>query len=291
MASSNSIRQGYIFCQNSKSATRLNYQHWLIKQLCGYLVHPTVKTDSPVTRIADIGTGTGLWPSEVSREHSASVQVDGFDISSGQYPPADWLPPNVHLHTHDVFAPFPHEHLAKYDIVHMRYMSTLVTMNNLPVLLNNLMSLLKPDGYLQWLDADPLSSQAVGIAPTTPKSEVEKMVALMRQPRPGSSFEWIPQLDLIFGQQRLEIVAHDRIPMVDSYRTCLNHCHLMGYEEYLWTKCLNENKDEREVGRRGAAEEEIKDVLERLGVEFREGASMDTEFFCIVGRKRSSSSD
>lgn len=38
---------------------RLNYQHNLLKQHHGFLLHPSIELDAEGARIADIGTGTG----------------------------------------------------------------------------------------------------------------------------------------------------------------------------------------------------------------------------------------
>lgn len=37
----------------------LNLQHYLHRELFGYLVHPSIPTGNPTLRVADIGTGTG----------------------------------------------------------------------------------------------------------------------------------------------------------------------------------------------------------------------------------------
>ena len=54
----------------------------------------------------------------------------------------------MHLHTHDVFSPFPQEHHGQYDVVHMRFMISLLTEENLLPLLENLASLLSKLGAL-----------------------------------------------------------------------------------------------------------------------------------------------
>ncbi|TGO53493.1 hypothetical protein BCON_0122g00100 [Botryotinia convoluta] len=51
--------QGYIFKRDYKSSMRLNYNHFLIKEVAGYLLHPSIPTHQPNLRIADVGTGTG----------------------------------------------------------------------------------------------------------------------------------------------------------------------------------------------------------------------------------------
>ena len=39
-------------------STSLNYNHWMMKELLGYLLNPKVIYDKTTVRIADIGTGT-----------------------------------------------------------------------------------------------------------------------------------------------------------------------------------------------------------------------------------------
>ena len=59
-----------------------------------------------------------------------------------QYPPREWLSANLHLHTHDVFTPFPNEYLNHYDVVHLRFMTPVLSKKNVPLLMRNLVSLL-----------------------------------------------------------------------------------------------------------------------------------------------------
>lgn len=150
----------------------LNHQHWLIKQLCGYLLHhriPTTVVQSSHFRVADIGTGTrylfitliafptpchtyddclpaeiiqSIWPIELSGSLLPSARLDGFDISLTQFPPQQWLPSNLYLHTHDAFTPFPDEHLGCYDVIHLRFFVTMLGWNNLSLFIENLRTLL-----------------------------------------------------------------------------------------------------------------------------------------------------
>lgn len=73
---------------------------------------------------------------------SSSARIDGFDISSDQFPPQAWRGNIVHLFTHDTFNPFPSEYLGQYDIVHIRFFVTIVNNEDAEPLLNNLMTLL-----------------------------------------------------------------------------------------------------------------------------------------------------
>lgn len=71
-----------------------------------------------------------------------SARLDGFDISLKQFPPQQWLPSNLHLHTHDAFTPFPEEHLGCYDVIHVRFFVTMLGWDNLPLFIENLRTLL-----------------------------------------------------------------------------------------------------------------------------------------------------
>lgn len=148
------------------SFNSLNHQHWLITQLCGYLLHhriPAAVEQSSHFRVADIGTGTwyllskschikddclpaeniqSIWPIELSGSLLPSARLDGFDISLTQFPPQQWLPSNLHLHTHDVFTPFPDEHLGCYDVIHLRFFVTMLNWDNLSPFIENLRTLL-----------------------------------------------------------------------------------------------------------------------------------------------------
>ncbi|TGO19008.1 hypothetical protein BTUL_0006g00410 [Botrytis tulipae] len=121
--------QEYIFKRDYKSSMRLNYNHFLIKEVAGYLIHPSIPTHQPNLRIADVGTETG-------------VQVDGFDISAAQFPAAGFRPHNVHLYTHNGFQDYASEFQKRYDIVHARFWIRVVSDPDAKPLLRKLLSLL-----------------------------------------------------------------------------------------------------------------------------------------------------
>ena len=84
-----------------------------------------------------------MWPIEVSKALPPSTRLDGFDVSGDQFPPAEWLPPNVRLSTADAFAPVPEDLVGRYDVVHLRMMVLVVrAAADLDGLLGNLVRLL-----------------------------------------------------------------------------------------------------------------------------------------------------
>ena len=135
-----------------------------------------------------------IWPTDVSRELPQIARIDGFDVSAAQYPHREWLPTNIHLHVQDIFAPFPSDHVGQYDVVHMRFFVTLLDPSNVQGLLENLMTLLKPGGYLQWVDCD-VSSCGVAISSSSaPSAAMEKAAAMTRQPRPADDYRSVDTL-------------------------------------------------------------------------------------------------
>lgn len=79
---------------------------------------------------------------DLSTKFPTSNKLYGFDISSAQFPSSVWLPPNVRLITHDAFSPFAEDLQGAFDVVHMRFMATLINETNFPVLMANIVALL-----------------------------------------------------------------------------------------------------------------------------------------------------
>ncbi|KAJ5150915.1 uncharacterized protein N7482_010167 [Penicillium canariense] len=105
-------------------------------------------------KVAEIGTGTGMWLLDLASQLPESVQLDGFDLSEEQFPARYIWPANVTFDKLDAFGDVP-DHLAnKYDVVHLRFWCCIVRNNDPTRLIRHAAGLLKPGGYLQWEDAN-----------------------------------------------------------------------------------------------------------------------------------------
>ena len=82
-----------------------------------------------------------IWLIDVCRQ-LPSARLDGFDVSTAQYPPKEWLPSNISLQTLDVFAPIPKDLQNKYDVVNVRLFLAVVKNNDPSPILRNLMKML-----------------------------------------------------------------------------------------------------------------------------------------------------
>lgn len=159
----------YILGRDFRSASRLNYEHYLWHETLGYNLHPTIASslpsssttttttlsesakEEPSIRIADVACGTGIWLTRVAQS-LPHAHLDGYDISLSQCPPRAWLPANTTLSEWDLFSPAPPqaEMLGRYDVVHVRLLLVVVRDEDPRPVIRSLLSLLKPGGYLQW---------------------------------------------------------------------------------------------------------------------------------------------
>ena len=132
---------------------RLDEQHIATTKTFGFLVHPNIPLSSPTLKIADIGTGTGIWLLDVAKSLPPTCQLIGFDVSPSAFPPTQTLPPNVSFQTQDMLLPFPASEIGTFDVVAVRFVSVATTRAAWALAIENLMTLLKPGGWLQWIDS------------------------------------------------------------------------------------------------------------------------------------------
>ena len=215
-----------------------------------------------------------IWPLELAAKLPSSVRIDGFDISPDQFPPPSSRPENLHLHVHDAFTPFAPEYLGAFDVVHARFWLCIVNNPDAPVLLEKLISLLKPGGYLQWFEPLPLSALTVLAEDMLAAPATDRLTNSWHKPKLTSTYEWVEELPEAFKAHGLEVVSDDQIPMLKHYRAVWGHSMLAGLEDTASNvKLLGVEKSE-----------EIRQWIVDLSDEFAQGASLDTTFICVVGK-------
>ncbi|KAF5979421.1 methyltransferase [Fusarium coicis] len=105
----------YVLGRDISGSIRLDAQHLLWRLHTGYTLHPAIPRSSKM-KIAEVGTGTGIWLFDLAQELPDTVCLHGYDISATQFPSKELWPPNV----------------------------------------NFVSKLLKPGGYIQWEEANLL---------------------------------------------------------------------------------------------------------------------------------------
>lgn len=145
--------------------------------------------------------------------------LEGFDITPSNFPASAWVPSNIRFHTWDAFAEVPSEFIGVFDIVHIRAFYSCVKSNSVQPLLDNLLKLLKPGGYLQWDESD-----ASTLSCTTPSSEVkaeavETIVKIQNMLSRTSSQlhpDWLHNLPQTLEASGCEMVAHEEYKPADE---------------------------------------------------------------------------
>ncbi|KAJ5623353.1 hypothetical protein N7490_011958 [Penicillium lividum] len=132
----------YVLGRDLYGSVRLDTQHLLWKMINGYTMNPKIPVD-PGIKIAEMGTGTGMWLLDLATQLPQTVQMDGYDLSDSQFPHKSFLPTNVSLNILDAFGDVPADLVGKYDVVHLRFWSCIVKGNDPS-------RLVQPGGYMQW---------------------------------------------------------------------------------------------------------------------------------------------
>lgn len=85
------------------------------------------------------------------------MKLLGFDTSPTQFPPPSKLPPNVALQTHRILDSFQQQLQGTFDVVHVRLVGQVFhTTDQRSTAIDNVISLLKVGGWVQWTEPDHL---------------------------------------------------------------------------------------------------------------------------------------
>jgi SAM-dependent methyltransferase len=230
----------YLLSRGFSANSRTTLQHYLYKDGLNYLLHPSIPTEKDDLRVAEIGVGTGIWLIELSRALSLSAQLDGLDINFTQCPPKEWLSPNISWITHDIFAEPPVELHEKYDVIHIQLFITILRDGNPIPMLQNLMKMLKPGGYIQWGEWDFTTWEIMrtSSAPSHANDEltqIRESISMLGGTKTGPGFisiSWIARLKDTFRENGLEKVLVDRHKFDKPIATLLLDTWIMAAEEF-----------------------------------------------------------
>lgn len=134
----------------------------------------------------------------------------------------------------------------------------------------------EPGGHLQWYEPDMETPTTTTGSLSFSTPAMDKLVSIMKKPRPDIDQSFTSTLDKSFAQHGLKVVTCDRYPMPDILRPFFCHTQIMTYEalcEKLESQGLVEPAK--------AAKEHLREVKE----EIRKGAGVAQEFLWCVGQK------
>ncbi|TRX93966.1 hypothetical protein FHL15_005044 [Xylaria flabelliformis] len=159
---------GSIYLLNDGSAEseqgRLNRQHRLFDDIMQNDLLPphiasSLNASSTPPKIVEIATGSAIWLLDIAKTFSPDAELVGIDFDTSKFPSASDLPPNITLRQSNMFEPFPNDLVGKFDVVNVRLIVFALKDGYGIELVRNLMTLLKPGGYIVWTETGPVESR------------------------------------------------------------------------------------------------------------------------------------
>ena len=149
---------------------RLDLQHVLYHNILEkHLLPPHIEAElaslpaSRPPRVCELATGSAAWLRHLAGTLPASAELVGIDVDTSKFPApsssadkddAAAMPPNVRLLQGDMFGPFAPELQGRFDVVHMRLVVCAARRGTGPRLAAAAASLLRPGGWLVWVDVN-----------------------------------------------------------------------------------------------------------------------------------------
>ncbi|KAL4749333.1 hypothetical protein BDW72DRAFT_214136 [Aspergillus terricola var. indicus] len=269
----------YPLARDEAESRRLNEQHKLLVDFTEGLIDSSVPLEK-FTAVADVATGTGIWLWDVQkllvdRVGESPRCFHGFDISPAQFPP---VAEGIELTVQDIFKPFPVEHHNRYDLVNVRLLVTAFPESEYEKAVQNLLTILKPGGYLQWGDMD-LSATATDNPRVAPASDTWlKFCSLnnLSQCAPKAiqkAYEDAGLLNIInrpfFPRKR-----GDLLERLQKWQT-----------QFFMTVMPSMLLKTEQVADQAAASKRTLELLRDLELFFAEGNIVDTRFGVVIGQK------
>lgn len=137
--------------EDLRELDRLQRQHYLLKHARKTNCYALNKMETPPNKILDVGTGSGIWALEI-----ASECPDSEIISIGFRSVLDQTasPSNLEYVTIDLYKPWTDIESNSMDIVYQRALGHNSTKEQWQHLLSESIRVLKPGGYIEWVEND-----------------------------------------------------------------------------------------------------------------------------------------
>ncbi len=191
----------YQLPRDEEEDVRLNFQHHALYHAIGN--HYVAPISPPLPLILDVGTGTGIWASEMARVFSDALVV-GIDLSARSFKQP--TQPNCLLRLGNVLTglPFPEEF---FSYTHQRLLVAGITAENWQRVIHELVRVTRANGWIELVEA---SSLAEGAGPAT--ARVQEVLETVSK-RLGFDGEIIRHLGDMLRLEGLQQVEMQPIPI------------------------------------------------------------------------------
>lgn len=217
MTNANGAVPSYVLNRDELASTRLTLQHFAMIKWQSWMLHPDIQhalSNTPNPKIADLASGNGIWGIELA-EQLPSAEILCTDISDEQFPAPLARPSNTKFEVADLFEPPPQNYVGYYDVVHLRLTVGWLLDRDWRVLLRNVLSMLKPGGWIQWEEVTAAPSKNGTSGPmwlidsdwTMTRGCLPHMEKTMKSTGMWTAIEWVHTLPEVFKQYGLQDVA------------------------------------------------------------------------------------
>ncbi|KAJ2992920.1 hypothetical protein NUW58_g2011 [Xylaria curta] len=143
---------------------RLDFQHYFFDDIMNNeLLPPHIAHElatNPPPRICEMATGSAIWLKEIAKTLPMSAELVGLDFDTSKFPRPETLASNIKLGFANAYEPFPEKFQSHFDVVHLRHFILATKKDHGARLVQNLLSLLRPRGWLVWAECDPIKTNA-----------------------------------------------------------------------------------------------------------------------------------
>lgn len=151
----NNINENYMLPDNNNNIEnyRLNSQHYIIRNVFKgdiFENNEIINLLKKGCNVLDVGCGTGIWLLEMAFLYD-ECNFLGIDINTDSVP-NDIKPVNVKFINMDILKGIILK--DNYDIIHMRMMLLAIPNNKWEFIINQLLNILKNNGYIQFIEMD-----------------------------------------------------------------------------------------------------------------------------------------
>ena len=191
----------YLLPKDAQEQSRLNFQHHALYNAIGNHYLAPLRPD--VTTILDVGTGTGIWPTEMAylfpRTHIVGVDISATALEYASSPTCTFCLADVLKGL-----PFPDQ---QFDYVHQRLLVAAIPAANWPGVLRELVRVTRPGGWVELLE--------IGVTVQQAGPETTYLLDWMAEQSKKHGFDMhvISQLGKMLAQTGLEAVECHEIPV------------------------------------------------------------------------------
>ncbi|KAE8343476.1 hypothetical protein BDV24DRAFT_161522 [Aspergillus arachidicola] len=210
-------------------------------------------------KIAELGTGTGVWLFEAAKYLPPPTQLDGFDISDEQFPLKEQCPSNLRFGIMDSFVDPPTSLVVQYDVVHLRMWTSNFRNRDSGVIIHHVMELLKPGGFIQWEEADLTHQVVVGEKAKQFEAGVDPLITVE-----FIVSSWVPNLSKRVKQIGFLLIEFEWQQFQNNLMNLCTNTYLLALREILQgirQSCPSEAVIEHEIALQHLLSEERRSIV------------------------------